>query len=884
MHVPNFANWFHKENLTGLLVSLGAALLGLAVTIFVPVWERELYDWGLRFRNSTDSRMHHSIVLLGLDRAQGYGCGIDLWHPARLAAVLERLHRLGVQAIGVAIPLRGPSPSACGGRESDHELLKVTKYLKTAGTPVVYPRTVPPALRTHAAGVGRLDLTPDKDGVVRRITQKHKPPPLGMVLAQVVESTASGSSAANRVEEELSNSPPSNYLINFRGQWSGGTWSYRRITGPIPETDQQSLWPLVTDKIVMLLDGSPTAVQVSTPLERAAPLGYVHAQLLQTALSRSWLRESSWPAQTIVTLLGAVAALRIWRAVGWGGLAGLAAAYGTAGWMVFSEQGLLLPLVAPLLAMLGTGIGMMLVTYGDVSQRMARQLAKAEHTLAQQEAISERLTEALRREQQRLQESVGRIQELTDRVETLRLEKERSQALEEAARQKVQQLKHEQERLRRQALPAPEGVPSLTSHEANRLQQECAGLGIITCDPSMLQLFKDIKTIAPLPGHVLLLGETGTGKELFANAIHQLSGRANGPFIRLNMAAISPELFESELFGHVKGAFSGALRDQPGKFKAADNGTLFLDEIGELPLPQQGKLLRVLQDGSFLPVGSHQEVTVNVRVVAATNKNLAEEIEAGRFRQDLYWRLTYHVFRLPPLRERAPADRRLLAEHLTRTICREVGRDAVPRFTEEALDWINTQPWLGNVRELGYVIRQAVIPVSGGLLTKGHLQQAASVPPALHTLSRKVESHVPIRERGVSGGIRLDDRTVLAELRVQHFDLVAVARVLGCDRGTVRERLRGLSFQALIEHAGDIEAAARSLAGNPGLVAKARKKVKGYYDSLCEICQHHASLEKAIEAYFKQNRNLPERYHQAVEILIRWQWDVKRCQESFPKQ
>jgi two-component system nitrogen regulation response regulator NtrX len=232
-----------------------------------------------------------------------------------------------------------------------------------------------------------------------------------------------------------------------------------------------------------------------------------------------------------------------------------------------------------------------------------------------------------------------------------------------------------------------------------------------------------IAQAAPSNGRVLVFGENGTGKELVARAIHAESLRAAGPFVEVNCAAIPEDLIESELFGHTKGAFTGALTAKKGKFELADGGTLFLDEIADMTLKTQAKVLRVLQEQKVEPVGGTGSVTVDVRVIAATNKNLEDELRKGTFREDLYFRLNVIPFHVPPLRERRE-DIPLLARHFMATLSAEYGRR--PKvLSREALDRLSLLPWPGNVRELRNIIERLVIMTPGDHIEAGHL------PPSL---------------------------------------------------------------------------------------------------------------------------------------------------------
>jgi two-component system nitrogen regulation response regulator NtrX len=241
--------------------------------------------------------------------------------------------------------------------------------------------------------------------------------------------------------------------------------------------------------------------------------------------------------------------------------------------------------------------------------------------------------------------------------------------------------------------------------------------------PALARVEEAVARIAPTNASVVITGESGTGKELVARAIHSNSPRASKPFVKVNCAAIPEELIESELFGHVKGSFTGAVKDQVGKFVRADGGTIFLDEIGDMSLRTQAKVLRVLQDGEVEPVGAARTLTVDVRVVAATNKGLEREIAEGRFREDLFFRLNVVPIHLPPLRERTE-DIEPLVRHFVDTFCRE--NNYRPKtFSAEALDALKRLPWRGNVRELNNAVERLI------LMTPRETIEAADIPAGL---------------------------------------------------------------------------------------------------------------------------------------------------------
>ncbi|MDD3559801.1 MAG: sigma 54-interacting transcriptional regulator [Melioribacteraceae bacterium] len=238
--------------------------------------------------------------------------------------------------------------------------------------------------------------------------------------------------------------------------------------------------------------------------------------------------------------------------------------------------------------------------------------------------------------------------------------------------------------------------------------------------PLIISALEEIENVADTDTTVLILGETGTGKELFARAIHNRSYRKNKPLIKLNCAAMPAELIESELFGHEQGAFTGATKKREGRFKLADRGTIFLDEIGELPLALQAKLLRVLQEKEFEPVGSSLTEKVDVRVIAATNRDLEEEVKKGNFREDLYYRLNVYPIQIPSLRERGD-DIILLAENFAKKFSAKLSKKIEP-LTEEAKIRLRSYNWPGNIRELQNVIERAVITSKNGWLNLSMLQ------------------------------------------------------------------------------------------------------------------------------------------------------------------
>lgn len=263
-------------------------------------------------------------------------------------------------------------------------------------------------------------------------------------------------------------------------------------------------------------------------------------------------------------------------------------------------------------------------------------------------------------------------------------------------------------------------------HLKERLDDRFDFSNILGRSPAMAALLETVSLAAPSEATVLLTGESGTGKELIANALHQNSPRREGPFIKINCAALPETLLESELFGHEKGAFTGAVTRKQGRFGAAHGGSIFLDEIGEMTPPIQAKLLRVLQEREYEPLGSGKTVKVDVRVIAATNADIEAAIEDGRFRQDLYYRLNVVTLRMPSLRERRD-DIPLLADHFLK-IYADKNRRLIKGFTPRALDMMMRYDWPGNVRELENLVERAVILGRGDMITHEELPDVVKGP------------------------------------------------------------------------------------------------------------------------------------------------------------
>ena len=315
-------------------------------------------------------------------------------------------------------------------------------------------------------------------------------------------------------------------------------------------------------------------------------------------------------------------------------------------------------------------------------------------------------------------------------------------------------------------------------------------------DPNSRDLLRQIRQIAPSEATVLVVGETGTGKELVSRYIHELSRRALGPFIAVNCGAFSENLVDAELFGHERGAFTGATTAKGGWFEAAQGGTLFLDEIGDLPLALQVKILRVLQEREVVRLGSRQTIPVDVRLVAATNVDLTAAIRAGRFREDLFFRLNVASVRVPPLRER-PGDILPLAEHFLRVHGQRSGLDEID-LDDKAIQHLLDHPWPGNVRELENVLHRATLTCQDGRIEARDLtiqgpsffnsSSANDADPDLHTPFERILADL-FEQGGPDLYERLNSVIVMEAYRFCHENQVQAAGLLGISRNILRARL-----------------------------------------------------------------------------------------------
>ncbi len=753
-------------------------------------------------------------------------------------------------------------------------------------------------LTAAAVGVGHIASNRDPDGVIRRVplvvrvkdrllpafslrvamdVLGVKPQNVAIVPGRYVQ--LSGVEADPRKQIRIPIDERGQMLVNYAGKWTETFlphYGFSEVLGLAATPEGRRKIEARFKGATVLILTTATGFDLKTvPLELAVPGGTVHANALNTILTARWLYSPSTAEVSLwVVLMGVAGALvvsgRFWKLP----LAGVAAGnvvYLGLAIVAFQLFGRVLPIVAPMTAFLLSVVVVPVQGQARVRARLARlerQIRDTESALTASRARLEshdrefdvaidearRLREAARETAEKVHEVEAKTRDLDGALQKAHVERDRLVAQVEELEQRLQDM--------RPMTPASTVILS-TDEEAVRAEAEA--YGIVIGDRRMIEVFQMVKKVAPASSAVLLTGETGTGKELVARALHALSPRGHGPFVAVNMAAITETLAESELFGHVKGAFTGAHADKKGRFEQADRGTLFLDEIGELSPDLQAKLLRVLQSGEVDRVGGADPRHVDVRIIAATNRNLEEEVRAKRFREDLYYRLNVVQVVLPPLRDR-PDDVQRLARHFLREFADRAGKPILG-FSERAMQTLRRQEWRGNVRDLRNAVERAVVFADDTVISEADLGLGTPSEAVGRVILAGAANTASASGRDISG-----DGAFLDFMRESRFEIDLVAKRLGISRGTVASRFKGLCFQTIVARDGLIADAAADLAGakDPRVEAKVRE----YYDNLMETAREFPNAEVAVLECRRRFKNLPQRYFPAVEQLIRRRFTV----------
>lgn len=581
---------------------------------------------------------------------------------------------------------------------------------------------------------------------------------------------------------------------------------------------------------------------VNTPFTSDFPSIGIHAMFVDNAIHGTFTRRvSGISVHLLVFIVGILSTLLMSMKKEIFGIIGMAALLLlllVVSYILFLATSIVFPLFMPLL----TGL-----------------IASASVLIYQHKSVREHAYD-LTREKERI---TNLLQEKELKLHTLEanLQTTRQQDIAKHRTQTAEEVKSYQEEIRRLKVIAADLQPSvMTINRQPGIKQEFCGI-IYSSNSPMEEIVSLAKKISDSKSTVLLQGESGTGKELVALALHAHSGRKTKPFVAVNCGALSETLLESELFGHEKGAFTGAMKDRAGRFELADSGTIFLDEIGETSEAFQIKLLRVLQDGTFERVGGTTTRKVSVRVIAATNKNLVQMVTEKKFREDLYYRLNVFTVRLPALRERVE-DIPLLVEHFIAL------EDAGLTCSASAMDTLKQYSWKGNIRELQSIIKRAV------LLSKTESRTMLRLKDFPDEIVKEQNASVNIEEQ------------ILRLLREKRFSRSSISETAddigGLNRGTVAEYFRGFCFKAFVESEYNMTAATKLVAQSADEVIckKVERKLIEYIGNAIEHAKSSQSGEQVILASKPKYKNLPQRYHNYLDEIIasahRGVWSLKQ--------
>lgn len=732
----------------------------------------------------------------------------------------------------------------------------------------------------HMTAIGSLEVKTQTapDGVLRTVNWSDSSvSPVGSVLADLL--SPGGKTHTDFPLQRRSGIPKNqSWHIAYSEPWDGPTRPFHsQSLDNFSALDELAKNALITNKTVILFDATEE-FQVRTPRGERVPRAYIHAQLLLNRLTGSTIITAPLWQTLCLILLGSIAMVSLYRfthyrrwsertpAVIWlyplGVALLLTLLYGLGQYQAFLMTQYMVPVIPPLVAIGIAAMGVAFLTWQQSFSRLASRM------------------EAMQSERDTMLDERARLIETTEGNTEEVLNVNRQLHEKEAA---ILLLQVEQERhknIQRRFLPHTVTLSPLQNADMAALQQQATAVGILTRDEGMLRAFHQLQQLANIPhAPVYIFGETGTGKERYAQALHRLSDRAKGPFETINMGELTGDKLLARLFGQEKGGFTG-VESRQGLFHLADKGTLFLDEIANLDMEGQRQILRVLETGSFTPLGGKTAVVTDVRLVIATNKNLKKEWAAGRFMEDLYHRLTRGgIIRLIPLRNRTKDDLQLLTESLLTDHCQHPSRHPVPQLTEEARDWIHTQPWPGNIRELDGVLFRSLLANPDALtIQQEHLLQAVDTDttPASDEHPAPSTGPTPSTTAPDPFPTQMSDERFM-ELFCQYQGAIGeVAEHLGLHRDRVRLRVKGLALEAMCQGEGpDHERSCERMLRGHSLSRTARrkleKKLQGYWETLVKTCRDWTSPDETITAIWEQNENMLARKHylRDLETFIR---------------
>jgi transcriptional regulator with GAF, ATPase, and Fis domain/CHASE2 domain-containing sensor protein len=697
-------------------------------------------------------------------------------------------------------------------------------------------------LREGAAGVGHLNIRDDGGVYLFLGLGRDRIASFGLELARAFTNTrraaivGQGTRMVFRHEGTpliFSSTEPDRVVVNFPGPVGSFTcYPFVEVLRAYDalRNDRPPSLPIRTfaGKIVLVgVIAEGRSEFVRTPVDARYPAIAFHAAFVDNVINDRFLRATPlWVSLFVCGLVAALSCTAVLflpsgtkRLI----LVGIPVAIVIWSYLSFSVSSLVFPVIAPLLAYAVSGVAGLLLRHHDTRKELGSLNAEKQTIL------------------ERLRDREAKVALLEQEITTLEAEQSRAHA---------EELLTELRRYKAEVRALSSQAEDLDAYEPERDQTvptPAAFENIVYAEEgAMKPVIGFIAKIAPSEAPVLLLGESGTGKELVARALHRRSSRSAGPFIAVNCGALSESLLESELFGHERGAFTGAVKERAGRFELADKGTIFLDEIGEVSESFQLKLLRVLQEGEFERVGGTKTLRSDVRVVAATNKDLKSRVREKQFREDLYYRLNVLTVALPPLRDRQ-ADIPVLIDHILR---RDGGTLRVSRNVMNAL---LTYAWPGNVRELESVIKRGV------LLATAEKRNIITIKDLPEEMSAIVRGAIPVEEQ------------ILESIREKQFSRSSVTDTAdelgGLNRGTVAEYLRGECLKAFVESTFDFEKAARRISLSPDAEINERvmRRLNDYLENIAEAIAPNQPWETSKAALRPKAKNLPQKYHLFLE-------------------
>ncbi|MDD5771908.1 MAG: sigma 54-interacting transcriptional regulator [bacterium] len=625
-----------------------------------------------------------------------------------------------------------------------------------------------------------------------------------------------------------------------------------------PEREKE-LSERLKDKICLVGNASSVNKDVhNVPIDTNYPGIGIHSHILYTILSGNFIREVPiFYSFVIMIILISIIGLLSVRANGiivfLSSIIGIPI-YLVLSYSLFIISGISLADLYPLMGLFIFGSVNLLGDYlirGKEIEQLMQNLKNINNDLFRKKEILEDMQDKLldyeayiNEEKKDFQNKVKQLEDSikTDKNNINKLEKERNDLLEKIIK------------LSKKTTKPFINIYEKPAKEMRKLIDECRSFGIVTQNKQMLELFQTAKKFAMSEEPVIILGETGTGKQLFAEAIHKMSSRSDKTMIEINVPSVPETLLESEMFGHKKGAFSGAISDKKGLFELADKSTVFLDEIGDMKYDLQAKILRVLEQKTIDKVGRTDTIPikVDIRIIAATNKNIEDEIANKRFREDLYYRLKVHTIELVPLRERKD-DILLLAEYFVK-ISNAPGKE----FNDEAKIKLNSYSWPGNVRDLRSVVLNAI-----ALSEKAVIREEDICLPKTAGIENNIslKEHMEIFEN-------VEDEEFLKIMRSNNFVIENTASMLNQARGTVGSRFKGICFQKLSENVWDIKSTASKLTNDPEQSELLVQRLNEYYQNVVDVIKEYQNKESATKECQRRFKNLPKKYHKYIEELI----------------